>query len=119
MAEKDIIDAVKVGKSLAKGPPDKKRKKGISTMYFPVGRSISTIGGVLRMVNAGNVQKGVEALFNGNFGVARQRLGDVFEGGDVKGGAQVIATGIVLGRTLDHLHANPHVRMGKYGIKLV
>lgn len=71
------------------------------------------------MVNAGNVQKGIEALVDGNLGIARQRLGDIFEGGDVKGGAKIIATGIILGKALDAMNVNPRVKAGGYGIKLV
>ena len=98
---------------------NKKGKKKSNVYYFPIGRSLTTLGGVLKMINAGNLQKGVEALMDGNMGQAQQRLGGVFEGGDVKGGAKVIATGIILGKALDHMKTNPRIKMGKYGVKLV
>ena len=97
----------------------KKGKKGGNVYYFPIGRSLTTLGGVLKMINAGNLQKGVEALMDGNLDQTQRRLGGIFEGGDVKGGAKIIATGIILGKTLDHMQTNPRVKMGKYGVKLV
>ena len=96
-----------------------KGKKKTNTYYFPIGRTITTLGGVMKMVNAGNVIRGIQAGADGNFYEMARRFGDVFEGGDVKGGAKVIAAGIILGKTLDHTKVNPRVKMGKYGVKLV
>ena len=93
--------------------------KKSNTYYFPIGRTITTIGGVMKMVNSGNVIRGVQALMNGDFYEMTRRFGNVFEGGDVKGGAKVVAAGIVLGKTLDHTKVNPRLKMGKYGVKLV
>ena len=97
----------------------KKGKKKTNTYYFPIGRTITTIGGVMKMVNAGNVIRGIQAAADGNFYEMTRRFGDVFEGGDVKGGAKVVAAGIVLGKALDHTKVNPRLKMGKYGVKLV
>lgn len=114
MAEQSALSAYKAGQKEAKGT-----RKKTNVFYFPIGRSLTTIGGVLQMVNAGNVQKGIEYLMDWNLGQARGYLGKIFEGGDLKGGAKVIATGIVLGKTLDHTKTNPRLKMGSYGIKLV
>ena len=98
---------------------NKKGKKKTNTYYFPIGRTITTLGGVMKMVNAGNVIRGIQAGTDGNFYEMGRRFGDVFDGGDIKGGAKVIASGIILGKALDHIKANPHAKMGKYGVKMV
>ena len=98
---------------------ERKGKKKTNTYYFPIGRTISTIGGVFQMVNMRYISAGVKFLFDGNFESAGKDFSRMFNGGDVKAGATMIATGIVLGKALDHTKANPRVKMGKYGVKLV
>ncbi len=118
MAEKDIIEAVKVGKTLAKKPTEKKKKKS-NVQYFPILRSIAIAGGVAKMINLRYVKAGLTALSNGDIDRAGDNFSKTFEGGDVVSGAKIISTGVVLGKALDALKANPRIKMGKYGIKLV
>lgn len=114
MAEQSALAAYKAGQKESKG-----NKKKTNTFYFPIGRTLTTIGGVLQMVNPQKVMDGINALWDWDLPKAANRLAGIFQGGDYKGGAKTIATGIVLGKALDHTKVNPRVKMGKYGIKLV
>ena len=121
MAEKDIIEAVKVGKSLAKIPAKNKGSKKRNVYYFPIGRSIATIAGVLKIINASDVQKAFANLANGDLGGFTSRIQSAMSTSlkQKAEGVGMISTGIVLGKALDATHTNPRLKMGGYGAKLV
>ena len=117
MAEKGGTTALSAYKAGEKSAHKPRKKQNV--FYFPLGRTLSTVAGVLKMVNPGNIKLGVDALMSGAWNTAGHRLGAMFDGGDFKGGTTLIATGIVIGKALDYTKTNPRLKMGKYGIKLV
>ncbi len=98
-----------------------KRRKKTNVMYFPIGRTLSTLGGVLRMVNASDIKMAFQNLENGDLGGFASRIQSAMNTSmkQKAEGVGMISTGVVLGKALDATKTNPRVRIGKYGVKLV
>ena len=99
----------------------KKSRKKTNVAYFPIGRSLTTLGGVLRMVNASDIVMAFKNLENGDLGGFSSRIQKALSTSmkQKAEGIGMITTGIVLGKALDTTKTNPRVKIGKYGIKLV
>ncbi len=99
----------------------KKGKKKTNVMYFPIGRSLATIAGVLKMINARDVEMAFKNLENGDLPGFSSRMQKAMDTSlkQKAEGIGMISTGIILGKALDATKTNPHVKIGKYGIKLV
>ena len=99
----------------------RKGKKKTNVAYFPIGRSLTTLGGVLRMVNASDVVMAFKNLENGDLPGFSSRIQKALNTPlkQKAEGVGMISTGIILGKALDATKTNPRLKIGKYGIKLV
>ncbi len=96
-------------------------KKRSNAYYFPIGRTIATFAGVLKMINARDVQMAFKNLENGDLPGFSSRMQKAMSTSmkEKAEGIGMISTGVILGKALDHMKSNPRIKMGKYGVKLV
>ena len=99
----------------------KKGKKKRNVYYFPIGRSIATVAGVLKMINARDVQMAFKNLENGDLPGFSSRMQKAMDTTlkEKAAGIGMISTGVILGKALDATKTNPRIKMGGYGVKLV
>ena len=118
MAEKGGTTALNAYKAGVKSAQGKKKRRNV--YYFPVIRTAATLAGVSKMVNLRYIAGAIGWLMKGDLEKAGLDCVTAFtKDTDISGGVKLIATGVVLGKTLDYTKTNPRFKMGVYGIKLV